>query len=75
MNDSIYLYACRYGHSRSTGAPLHIVTMTMNAWPNITGSVRSQIIRETHEARFCLEDWERLREFAKKYNKEKQNVR
>ena len=70
MNDSIYLYACRYGHGRSTGAPLHIVTMTMDAWPNIRDSVRSQIVRESHEAQHCLEDWERLREFAKKYNKE-----
>ena len=70
IHSNIYIYACRYGHLRNTGAPLQIVEMVMEAWPNIRDSARSQIVRESHEARYCFGDWERLREFAKEYDDE-----
>lgn len=64
---NMYLYACRYGHSRNTGAPLQIISEVIRAWPEITKGTREQIIRETTEARYCQKDWEALREFAEGY--------
>lgn len=59
------VFAARYAHGRNTSAS-YIVNQALRAnWENLSPFTQAQLISESCEARYCLEDWEWLR------NKEK----
>ena len=60
----LYVFAARYAHGRSTGAAWTVVGEIKIAWPELSEYTKGQLIEESHEAAFCLEDWQELRDFA-----------
>ena len=62
------VFAARYAHRRNTGAAFAVVTTIKHYWHQLDKNTRAQIIRESHEAEYCLEDWQGLRDFAESFN-------
>ena len=55
------IFAARYAHHRQTvGA--HTVCMSLNkVWDQLSSNIQTQIIKESHEATYNLDDWETFR--------------
>lgn len=54
------VYACRYAHTRQTGAANQIVNTLARIAPSITPEHRAKIIHEAVEATCNFDDWGRL---------------
>jgi len=61
---SAMVFAARYTHTRNTGGTLAVVRALEQCWHVLDGHTRDQILRESHEAEYNLDDWQRLRDFA-----------
>ena len=64
--DNLAIMACRYAHNRNTSASYAVVRDLKKEWHSLHTNTKIQILKESHEAQYCHEDWEELREFAKK---------
>ena len=60
---SMLVYAARYAHSRNTGAAYQVVNVIERNWHMFNDDLKALLIRESNEAAFNFEDWERLRGF------------
>tara|TARA_R110001632_G_scaffold81300_1_gene181127 strand:+ start:59 stop:253 length:195 start_codon:yes stop_codon:yes gene_type:complete len=60
MDESMYVFAARYAHTRFTGAAHRVVNEILKDWGNISESTRIQLRVEAIEATCNLEDWKRL---------------
>ena len=59
--ESIYIYAARYAHTRRTGAALQVVNEILNNWYRFSKQAQQQIVREAkHDATENLSDWKKL---------------
>lgn len=69
--ESCLVFAARYAHNRNTGAALMVVNAIKNSWDDLALYTREQIIKESHDAKYNLDEWQSLRVFAqaKKENK------
>ena len=56
------IMAARYAHKRNTGAAFAVTTAISDAWEQLHDHIQQQIIEESHEAWYCLDDWGRFRE-------------
>jgi hypothetical protein len=63
---SAMVFASRYTHTRNTGGTLAVVRALEQFWHVLDDKTRDQILRESHEAEYNLDDWQRLRDFAAK---------
>ena len=61
---SAMVFAARYTHTRNTGGTLAVVRALEQCWHVLDDNTRDQILRESHEAEYNLDDWQRLRDFA-----------
>ena len=61
---SAMVFAARYTHTRNTGGTLAVVRALEQCWHVLDDKTRDQILRESHEAEYNLDDWQRLRDFA-----------
>ena len=57
---SVYIYAARYAHTRSTGAALQVVNTILANWDRFDAQAKEQLKREAAEATCNKEDWKRL---------------
>ncbi len=62
------LFAARYAHYRQTGAALAVVSALISCWHQLTPHTRDQIIRESIDAVYNQDDWQRLRAFSTRYD-------
>ncbi len=60
------IFAARYTHTRNTGGTLAVVRALEMVWHHLDDRTRDQILRESHDAEYNLDDWQRLRDFAGK---------
>ena len=61
MNESMYVFAARYAHTRFTGAEHRVVSDIFRNWDSISESTRLQLRVEAKKEATCnLEDWKRL---------------
>lgn len=63
---TMFVFAARYVHNRSTGGTLAVCTALKKVWPRLSDHTKEQIIRESHEATANLEDWEEFRKYILK---------
>lgn len=68
MLGNLCVFAARYCHNRSTGAPLATIWAFKEFWHELDDVTKNQIVHESHEATKSLQDWEEFREWAKKTN-------
>jgi len=61
---SAMVFAARYTHTRNTGGTLAVVRALEQCWHLLDNHTRDQILRESSEAEYNLDDWQRLRDFA-----------
>ena len=62
INESIYVYACRYAYNRQTGAANQIVNILTSVWGDLSVETRTKILKESeHEAVYNQSDWNRLK--------------
>ena len=61
---SAMVFAARYTHTRNTGGTLAVVRALKQCWHVLDDHTRDQILRESHEAEYNLDDWQHLRDFA-----------
>lgn len=59
---SMLVFAARYAHTRNTGASLMVVNCAIRNRESLLPRHRDQLIEESHEAVYNLEDWAKLRE-------------
>lgn len=71
LYETALIFAARYAHGRNTAAAFTVVRAIQQAWPLLSEYARIMILRESHEAAFNLDDWERLREWADEFKKSK----
>jgi len=62
--ESSYVFAARYAHSRNTGAAHMVVKALMVNWAAFSEQTKNQILKETFEATHNDSDWTALRNFA-----------
>ena len=56
--ENLLVFACRYCHSRQTGAALMTVKVLIHHWDEITPRTQATIIKEaTSDATCNIEDW------------------
>jgi hypothetical protein len=60
MDESMYVFAARYAHTRFTGAAHRVVNEILKNWDEISLAVKDQLKCEAIEATCNLEDWKRL---------------
>ena len=58
--ESMLVFAARYAHSRNTCAAHMVVNEIISKWPDISESTRRQLARETQEAAYNHDDWQKL---------------
>ena len=61
---SALVFAARYTHTRNTGGTLAVVRALEQCWHLLDDHTREQILRESREAEYNLDDWQRLQKFA-----------
>ncbi|KZX82875.1 hypothetical protein A3715_18545 [Oleiphilus sp. HI0009] len=62
--DTLCIFAARYAHNRNTGAALATVRSLIAQWDKLKPTTKEQIIKESHEATTCIEDWVLLRKLV-----------
>ena len=63
---SALVLAARYTHTRNTGGTLAVVRVLEQCWHLLDDYTREQILRESQEAEYNSDDWQRLMAFAEK---------
>ena len=58
------VFAARYTHDRNTGGTLAVVRALEQCWRLLDERTREQILRESSDAVYNMDDWQRLRDFA-----------
>jgi len=61
------IFAARYAHSRATGAASAVVCAAKRHWKELSEGTQKQLIKESHEAIYNLDDWQDLRYFAESH--------
>ena len=61
-HEHMMVYAARYAHGRNTGAALQIVSHILAEWDKLTENTKWKLYKDTREARYCQEDWQKLRD-------------
>jgi hypothetical protein len=61
---SALVFAARYTHTRNTGGTLAVVRALEQCWHLLDNHTREQIPRESNEAEYNRDDWQRLRDFS-----------
>ena len=52
-----FVFAARYTHHRNTGGTLAVCRALAYVWPDLSESIREQILKESHEATTNLREW------------------
>lgn len=55
------VFAARYTHHRNTGGTLAVCRALALVWDQMDERTQKQIIQESHEATYNLDDWARFR--------------
>ena len=58
--ESMLVFAARYAHSRNTSAAHMVVAEIIGKWPELRASTRRQLVRESREAIYNHDYWQRL---------------
>jgi hypothetical protein len=56
-----FVFAARYTHHRNTGGTLAVCRALAYVWPDLSESIREQILKESHEATTNLREWREFR--------------
>ena len=72
---SALVFAARYTHTRNTGGTLAVVRALEQCWHLLDDHTREQILRESQEAEYNAEDWQRLMAFAENYSENAEAIR
>lgn len=62
----ILVFAARYAHHRNTGAALAVCNAIAQEWDNLDRDAQTQIQRESFEAEYNQDDWQKIRELPVK---------
>ena len=57
---SCFVYAARYAHSRDTGAAMQVVNTILHNWHRFDYRTQQQLKTEADEATYNQEDWQQL---------------
>ena len=58
------VFAARYAHSRATAAASAVVCAAKCHWKELSEGTQKQLIKESNEAIYNLDDWQSLRDFV-----------
>ena len=67
--NTCFVFAARYAHTRNTAGAYAVVTGLKAVWGDLDTPTRAQIVKESHEALYNLNDWDDLRKFAAAFGK------
>ena len=62
MSENMIVFAARYAHARSTGAPLMVVKYILRVWDSLSDRTKETLYDESFDASFCKEDWKMLQD-------------
>lgn len=66
LDETMWVFAARYAHSRDTGGALAVVTSIKNNWSKFSQGTKEKLIKESNEAKYNLDIWKGLREYTPK---------